>query len=65
MLDESFFSALKSALVDTRAALADRAGAMQAVVEYIGCYNGTGSIPCSATEAATITKSVIKTTLAE
>lgn len=64
MLDESFFSALKSALVDTRA-LADRAGAMQAVVEYIGCYNGTGSIPRSATEAATITKSVIKTTLAE
>jgi transposase InsO family protein len=39
-LAESFFSSLKGELIDTRAWPA-RTGAKQAVVEYIGWYNGT------------------------
>ena len=39
-LAESFFSSLKGELTGTRAWPA-RAGARQAIVEYIGWYNGT------------------------
>jgi transposase InsO family protein len=39
-LAESFFSSLKGELTDTRA-WPSRAAARQAIVEYIGWYNGT------------------------